>query len=923
AAEFAARIHADDTIVLFGRSELDRELPYQPFNEALRWYVLAARPEALREQLATYGAELGQFLPALRTKLPELPEPAARDPDSERARLFEGVAQILRGASEQAPVLLVIDQLDQASSQTLALLRHVLDGAGSARLLIVGLVGPAAADSAWAGVAPDLHAAPGTTRDPLEGLTVADLTALVEREGGLEADAAAMLAGRIHAETEGNPRFVGDLVARLREAGSFEPGAVAPSPGSLGVAAESVFEAACPYMGLRAFQPEDAALFFGREDAAAGLLSRLSGARLLSVVGASGSGKSSLVRAGLVPALRQGALPGSRDWPVVLLTPGAHPLTELAAQLAQQTATSAASLLADLESDPRSLDLAVRQVLVDATAGARLLLVVDQFEELFSLTRDETERRRFIDALLHAVTVPGGRTVAILALRADFYGEAAGYPGFAEALEASNTLLGPMGEDDLRATIERPAQVAGLRLEPGLSDLILNDVGTEPGGLPLLSHALLETWKRRDGRTLTIAAYRAAGGVRGAIAQTADAVYATLPEGDQATARNLFVRLTELGEGTEDTRRRVAFAEVVPDSEEGTAVREVIGTLADARLLTTGEDSVEVAHEALIREWPRLRRWLDEDRDGLRLMRHLTESAQGWEAADRDTDELYRGARLSAAGDWAATSAPALNPLERAFLEASNALQIAEEQAAARRLRRLRVLLAGVAALFGVAVVVGIVAGVQWGRANDEASRAEASLVVAEEQRSVAEDRTREAEAERGRADQEAVAARRSEADAVTARETAVAERDRADAAALIASVSRLAAAVPLALESDRTLAMLLAVEARRRLDTPATRGLLQSVLLDDKRLLGYLHGTPGLTFGLTLSPAGDLAAYESADGLIQIWDLTTRERIGEIQTDGCRPYLTQCVQFSPDGSRLVSSGPTIQMFRVDTLAEE
>jgi hypothetical protein len=221
--------------------------------------------------------------------------------------------------------------------------------------------------------------------------------------------------------------------------------------------------------------------------------------------------------------------------------------------------------------------------------------------------------------------------------------------------------------------IDRPAEVVGVQLEPGLTERILRDVADEPGGLPLLSHALRETWKRREGRMLTAAGYAAAGGVSGAIAQTAETVYGGLSTADQAIARNLFVRLTELGEGTDDTRRRVAFAEVVHDGATGESVRSVITRLADARLLTTSADSVEVAHEALIREWPRLREWLDDDREGLRLLRHLTESAQAWERLGRDEGELYRGARLSAAESLERTK-PELNPLEREFLDASREL---------------------------------------------------------------------------------------------------------------------------------------------------------------------------------------------------------------------------------------------------------
>jgi class 3 adenylate cyclase len=635
AAEFAAAVHGASNVVLYGRCETDREVPYQPFAEALRWYVLAGKPASLREEVGAAGGELTRIVPALRMRLPDLPAPRAGGPMEERQALFDAVLHTLTAVAERSPVLLVIDDLEQAGAQTLALLSHVVSSPERVPLLVVALAAEPLEGSPLAAEAAAIRALPGSIEIRLAGLATAEIALLLER---VEAPGAGpALAERIQRETEGSPRFVADLVARLQESGG-EP--------------QAVLDAACPYMGLRSFEAADSGLYFGRDEVIGALLGRLATNRLLSVVGASGSGKSSLVRAGLVPRLRDGALPGSRDWEVLLITPGAHPLAELASRLGALAGLSAASILRDLEADVRTFDLTVRQALADRPESARVLLVADQFEELFTLCRDEAERQRFIDALLTAIGIPGGRTMAILAMRADFYGEAARYPGLAEALEVSHALLGPMSQDDLLAAIERPAAATGLRVEPGLSERILRDVGDEPGGLPLLSHALLETWKRRDGRTLTAAGYAAAGGVRGAIAQTAETVYGALSAADQAIARNLFVRLTELGEGTEDTRRRVAFSEVVPEGATGEAVRDVITRLADARLLTTSADSVEVAHEALIREWPRLRLWLDDDREGLRLMRHLTESAQAWERLGRDPGELYRGARLTAALEW-------------------------------------------------------------------------------------------------------------------------------------------------------------------------------------------------------------------------------------------------------------------------------
>ena len=858
AAELAAQVHANDVVVLYGHCQADREVPYQPFAEALRWYVLASQPQPLREQAGASGRDLTRLVPALRTRLPDLPEPRTGDPAAEQEWLFEAVSQLLGAAAERCPILLVVDDLEQASANTLGMLRHLLESPKPARLMVLGLAGPAEPGSPWQAEAAALAGLPGATSVELHGLTVAEVATLLEGvEGVPHSDE---LAGRIQRETEGNPRYVADLVVRLRDSES--------SP-------EAVLQSACPYMGLRSFEADDAELYFGREEVVGALLGRLASNRLLAVVGASGSGKSSLMRAGLVPRLRSGALPGSGDWDVLLMTPGTHPLAELASRLGALAGLSAASVLRDLEADPRTLDLTVRQALANRPPSARVLLAADQFEELFTLCRDDVERRRFIDAVLHAVSVPDGRTLAIVAMRADFYGEAARYAELAEALEVGHALLGPMGPEEMRAAVERPAAVAGLRIEPGLTDRILRDVGDEPGGLPLLSHALLETWKRRDGRTLTAAGYAASGGVRGAIAQTAETVYGALSEADQAIARNLFVRLTELGEGTEDTRRRVAFAEVAPQGPTGENTRAVISRLADSRLLTTAADSVEVAHEALIREWPRLREWLDDDREGLRVMRHLTESAQAWERLGRDEGELYRGTRLSAAIEWHDRAHPELNPLEREFLDACRALHERELLEARKRLRRLRIGVAALAGLFVLALVGAGIAVLQWNSANDAKDKANAA--------------TNEAQSQRDAAD----GARANEA----------AARGKAEDAVVEATLARLETDIPNLIKSNRSLAFALAAQAFKIQPGPRTTSLLNVALGDDPRYLGRYWPSEPISSGTAFSPDGKYIAMTSTTGLIELYDAATRKVVASTRT---APTSTGTgVQFTADSKAL------------------
>jgi len=452
-----------------------------------------------------------------------------------------------------------------------------------------------------------------------------------------------------------------------------------------------------PFKGLQFFDEKDSDLFFGREVLTAKLVRRLSESQFLSVIiGASGSGKSSVVRAGVIPALKKGTalIDGSNppedstNWQIHILTPTAHPLEALATELTRdsESGTDSITLTDELMQDPRSLGLYLAQ----QKTRHHTLLVLDQFEELFTLCRDEFEREAFIDNLLTALQQDNSNITLIITLRADFYAHLAQYPELRDAVAHQQEYIGPMTTEELRRAIEEPAKRGHWAFEPGLIDLILRDVGDEPGALPLLSHALLETWKRRAGHTLTLKGYADAGGVRGAISHTAESVYQELSTEEQAIARNIFLRLTELGQGTEDTRRRASFDELISDQESAEETRTVLNQLADARLITLSEDSAEVAHEALIREWPTLREWLNQDREGLQLHRRLTEATYEWELLERDNGVLYRGAQLAQAREWAALHPSVLNANERAFLEASDNFEkqeIAEREAQHQRER--------------------------------------------------------------------------------------------------------------------------------------------------------------------------------------------------------------------------------------------
>ena len=413
-----------------------------------------------------------------------------------------------------------------------------------------------------------------------------------------------------------------------------------------------------PYQGLNYFGFEHAHLFFGREQLTAELARYLRSHHFLAVVGASGSGKSSLVRAGLIPALHygeplvDGTLPpdGSQHWPIHIMQPKAHPLRELAATLLRDSESDLEHIRLEdeLAQDARILDRRVSRLLSGGSAD-RLLLVVDQFEELFTLCKDQQERKAFVDNLLVAASEDGVTTV-VITLRADFYAHCATFDNLRTALANHQEYIGPMSKGEVRRAIEEPARLGGWELEAGLVDLLLADVGNEPGALPLLSHALLETWKRRRGRTLTLAGYAESGRVQGAIAHTAQTVFdQRLTPEQKAIAKNIFLRLTELGEGSEDTRRRVQLAELMPNQQKKATIEAVLTTLANARLVTTDKEEVEVAHEALIRGWPTLRNWLDENREGLRIERRMAEVAREWDDLQRSERLLYTGFRFEQA----------------------------------------------------------------------------------------------------------------------------------------------------------------------------------------------------------------------------------------------------------------------------------
>jgi WD40 repeat protein len=601
-----------------------------------------------------------------------------------------------------------------------------------------------------------------------------------------------------------------------------------------------------PYVGLRPFQADDAGRFFGRERLVGELIDRVTRQRFVGVFGASGAGKSSLLRAGLVPRIQEEGLKGE-PWQTVVMTPGAHPLEELRARLS------------------------------DVTPG--FVLVVDQFEEVFTLCQDRRERAAFLAEL----TALGDRARVVVGVRADFYGQCSQSPELVEALSDAQVLVGPMTAEELRLAVTRPAGDAGCTIEGALLATIIDDAAGQPGALPLISHALLETWHRRRGAVLTLAAYQETGGIRGALAQTAERVYDSFSADQQRVAKDLFLRLTSPGdEGNEHTRRRIDRRELAtgdPDTET------VLATLAEVRLITLAESTVDLAHEALIRAWPRLHRWLADDRDGLRVHRDLTEAALAWESLDRDSGALYRGARLATAREWDAERRRTdLTSSERAFLDAAVQLQDAERAAAARRVRRFRVLVACLVILLMTTSVAGVTAWRQREK-TEAAHRVAVSRQLAVQALAMADAEPvtaqllavrafRLAPTTEARGALLSMSARQSYQAELTGHDDAVSDLAHSQDGRTIASVSR-----------DRAL-MLWDTGSRTR--------------------TAVITGHDTWLRAVALSPDGRLAVTGGDDHRAVVWDVATRTKIttltghtGSIKT----------VMFSPDGRLLATAG--------------
>jgi WD40 repeat protein len=735
----------------------------------------------------------------------------------------------------------------------------------------------------------------------------------------------------------------GDLILSTNP---LAPPVTQPRPSSeLSDARSPVQARPCPYPGLSSFTAADARYFRGRDDLVADALASLetrTGAGPTALIGPSGSGKSSLLQAGLLPAVRAGRLgvPGSADWPQLVLTPGEHPLRTLATRLAGPTGGSAEGIRARLAADPGQLTDIARRARPDG-----LLMCVDQFEELFTVCADPDERRAFIHALCAASDGPDAPLTVVLGLRADFYGHCMAYPELASTLERGQIPVRPMTTDQLRIAIEGPADTAGLVLESGLADRLLQDLAAGPdagSALPFLSYALQATWQLSDGQLLTLADYQATGGIWQAVTQRADRTYDQLEPAAQDAARQLLLSMVRLGEGTEDVRRRVSVADLgsADDPARSHAIATGRDAFVEARLVTVADGEAEITHEALLRAWPRLRGWIDEDRAELLARQRLTDAAHTWVAEGRDRGALYSGARLEQARRWLDPAPDAhrrgpLSATERDFLAASSAVE-------RRRLGRRRAMVATAVVVVLALAGTGVFALQQ--RAGDRSTAAEQSSVQLA------------AEADNLRASNPAAALQLS----LTAYSSAATPEARSSlyesyvtpypvtlpgratgpivsvayspAGTLVAGSARdgkvrlWRVSDPLHPVLAATLAVghggsevvfsprghLMIVHAQRALELWDVANPVHPVRLSALPVVAKLRNGQGQFVPLAVSPDGDMVATGNHDGRLRLWNITDPRRpvlSADVLVGG---QALESIAFSPDGRLLATaSAPT------------
>jgi WD40 repeat protein/transcriptional regulator with XRE-family HTH domain len=817
------------------------------------------------------------------------------------------------------------------------------------------------------------------------GLTIRE----VARATGLPASTAGDYFSGSHLPPPGQPRLLEEI---LRVCGVTDKSRVQKWTDALSRARRAPGKRAgrvtAPYRGLASFEPEDAPLFFGRAEVTEQLVAMATGTAVvrgvpLTVVGPSGSGKSSLLRAGLVPRLLgdvagHGAPAGSppSPRPLLLLTPAPRPLQELAARLSELTAGGAGGAgsaggaggadSAGAALGPGEIEAMLRRDPASAAAlplagtpGGGPVIVIDQFEAIFTDCPDEDERRVFISA----VCALSGPAVVAIALRSDFYDRALRYPDLARALQDRQIVVGPMTQAQLRSAIADPARKMGLDVEDGLVEVLLRDLAPagavgdlldtahEPGALPLLSHAMLATWERSRGGRITVADYQASGGIRDAIARTAETVYAGLGEDEKAMARRLFLRLVHVADDTPDTRAALPLSELRGGPDDGIAAGRLLDRFVAERLITIDADTARITHEALLTAWPRLRQWIDVGGENMRAGRRISQAARVWEDTGHDTASLLRGSQLGVARDWIAEpdNRDSLSPLARDFVNSSIAQDLSRRQAERSRTRRLRRLVASLMVL--VVLTFGLAA-----YSFQQREAADTARDVATTARDNADSREVAIEADQIRGQNVSLAAQLSLAAyriaATSEARSSLLESSGTPAAARL--IDSLGVVQAVALSPDHRLLAVAASDGTLRLwdvaspghpvpvgapllrasgaplyatafspngQVLAAAGESKTVMLWDvsrsghpTRITAELTGPTSTVYSLAFGQGGRVLAAGSADDTVRLWAITNpRQPTPLARLTGPGGYV-QAVAFSPDGATLAAGSAAGQV---------